>query len=46
MRPQGDQPLFLQVAAYEADGKWSEMEAAARLWTQEEPEQMQVLGGA
>lgn len=41
MRSQGDQPLFLQVAAYEADGKWAEMEAAARLWTQEEPEQMQ-----
>ncbi|MBI3527402.1 MAG: trypsin-like peptidase domain-containing protein [Betaproteobacteria bacterium] len=41
MRPQGDQPLFLQVASYEADGKWAEMEAAARLWTQEEPGQMQ-----
>jgi hypothetical protein len=41
MRPQGDQPLFLQVASYEADGKWMEMEAAARLWTQEEPGQMQ-----
>ncbi len=41
MWPQGEQPLFLQVAAYEADGKWAEMEAAARLWTLEEPEQMQ-----
>jgi serine protease Do len=41
MRAQSDQPLFLQVATYEADGKWTEMEAAARLWTQEEPEQVQ-----
>lgn len=41
MRAQGDQPLFLRVAAYEADGRWAEMEAAARLWTQEEPEQAQ-----
>lgn len=41
MRAQGDQPLFLQVATYEADGKWTEMEAAARLWTQEEPGQAQ-----
>ena len=41
MRAQSDQPLFLQVAAYEADGKWGEMEAAARLWTQEEPGQAQ-----
>ncbi len=41
MRMQGDQPLFLQVAAYEADGKWTEMEAAARLWTREEPGQAQ-----
>ena len=38
MRAQGDQPLFLQVAGYEADGKWTEMEAAARLWTQEDPD--------
>ena len=35
--PNAGQPLFLQVNAFEADGKWSEMEAAARLWTQEEP---------
>jgi hypothetical protein len=41
MRVQDDQPLFLQVAALEADGKWAEMEAAARLWTREEPEQAQ-----
>jgi serine protease Do len=41
MRVQGDQPFFLQVAAYEADGKWTEMEAAARLWTREEPDQAQ-----
>jgi serine protease Do len=41
MRAQGDQPLFLQVATYEADGKWTQMEAAARLWTQEEPGQAQ-----
>jgi len=41
MRAQGDQPLFLQVAGYEADGKWAQMEAAARLWTQEEPDQAQ-----
>ena len=41
MRVQGDQPLFLQVASYEADGKWTEMEAAARLWTREEPDQAQ-----
>jgi serine protease Do len=41
MRVQGDQPLFLQVAAFEADGKWAQMEAAARLWTREEPEQAQ-----
>jgi serine protease Do len=41
MRAQGDQPLFLQVAGYEADGKWTEMEAAARLWTQEEPDEAQ-----
>lgn len=39
---QGDQPLFLQVATYEADGKWSEMEAAARQWTLEEPDQPQT----
>jgi hypothetical protein len=38
---QGDQPLFLQVATYEADGKWTEMEAAARQWTLEEPDQPQ-----
>jgi S1-C subfamily serine protease len=42
MRVQVDQPLFLQVASYEADGKWTEMEAAARLWTQEEPGQAQT----
>ena len=30
MRVQGEQPLFLQVAAFEADAKWTEMEAAAR----------------
>jgi hypothetical protein len=41
MRGQGDQPLFLQVATLEADGKWMEMEAAARLWTREEPDQAQ-----
>lgn len=41
MRAQGDQPLFLQVATYEADGKWTQMEAAARLWTQEAPGQAQ-----
>jgi len=41
MRVQGDQPLFLQVASYEADGKWTEMAAAARLWTREEPDQAQ-----
>ena len=41
MRAQSDQPLFLQVAGYEADGKWTEMEAAARLWTQAEPAQAQ-----
>ena len=41
MRVRGDQPLFLQVASYEADGKWTEMEAAARLWTREEPDQAQ-----
>ena len=41
MWAQSDQPLFLQVATYEADGKWGEMEAAARLWTQEEPGQAQ-----
>ena len=41
MRPHADQPLFLQVNAFEADGKWSEMEAAARLWTMEEPAQSQ-----
>ncbi|MEO8156776.1 MAG: serine protease [Betaproteobacteria bacterium] len=41
MRVRGDQPLFLQVAGYEADGKWTEMEAAARLWTREEPGQAQ-----
>jgi serine protease Do len=41
MWAQGDQPLFLQVAGYEADGKWTEMEAAARLWTQEEPGEAQ-----
>jgi serine protease Do len=41
MRVQGDQPLFLRVAAFEADGKWTEMEAAARLWTREEPDQAQ-----
>jgi serine protease Do len=38
---QGDQPLFLQVATYEADGKWTEMEAAARRWTLEEPDKPQ-----
>jgi serine protease Do len=41
MRMQGDQPLFLQVAAFEADGKWRQMEAAARLWAREEPDQAQ-----
>jgi serine protease Do len=41
MRVQDDQPLFLRVAALEADGKWTEMEAAARLWTREEPDQAQ-----
>ena len=41
MRAQGDQPLFLQVAGYEADGKWTEMQAAARLWTLEEPDRAQ-----
>jgi hypothetical protein len=41
MRVQGDQPLFLRVASFEADGKWTEMEAAARLWTREEPDQAQ-----
>lgn len=39
MWAQSDQPLFLQVATYEADGKWGELEAAARLWTQAEPGQ-------
>jgi serine protease Do len=39
MRSQNDQPRFLQVASYEADGKWTELEAAARLWIQEEPDQ-------
>lgn len=43
MRPQNDQPRFLQVAGYEAEGKWTEMEAAARLWVQEEPDQAQPL---
>ena len=43
MRPQNDQPRFLQVATYEADGKWTEMEAAARLWVQEEPDAVQPL---
>jgi len=41
MRAQGEQPLFLQVAGYEADGKWAEMKAAARLWTQAEPDRAQ-----
>lgn len=41
MRPNADQPLFLQVAGFEADGNWQEMEAAARLWTREEPGQSQ-----
>ncbi len=36
-----DQPLFLQVAGYEADGNWTQMEAAARSWAQEEPQQPQ-----
>ena len=31
----------IPVAAFEADGKWTEMEAAARLWTREEPDQAQ-----
>jgi serine protease Do len=31
------QPRFLQVASFEADGNWYEMEAAAREWTREEP---------
>ncbi len=44
MRAQGDQPLFLQVATYEVDGKWTEMEAAARLWTREEPGEAQSWG--
>jgi len=43
MRPQNDQPRFLQVASYEAEGNWTEMEAAARLWVQEEPDQAQPL---
>ena len=43
MRPQNDQPRFLQVASYEADGNWTKMEAAARLWVQEEPDQTQPL---
>jgi hypothetical protein len=43
MRSQNDQPRFLQVASYEADGKWTEMEAAARLWMQEEPDQAQPV---
>jgi len=43
MRSQNDQPRFLQVASYEADGKWTEMEAAARLWIQEEPDQTQPV---
>ena len=41
MLAQGEQPLFLQVATYEADGQWTQMEAAARLWTQEEPDHAQ-----
>ena len=41
MLAQGEQPLFLQVATYEADSKWTEMEAAARRWTLEEPDQPQ-----
>ncbi len=41
MLAQQDQPLFLQVAGYEADGNWVQMEAAARLWTQQEPQQPQ-----
>jgi len=43
MRSQNDQPRFLQVATYEADGRWTEMEAAARLWMQEEPDQAQPV---
>jgi serine protease Do len=43
MRSQNDQPRFLQVASYEADGNWTEMEAAARLWMQEEPDQAQPV---
>ena len=41
MRARGEQPLFLQVAGYEADGKWAEMKAAARLWTEAEPDRAQ-----
>jgi len=41
MLAQGEQPLFLQVAGYEADGKWAEMKAAARLWTEAEPDRAQ-----
>ena len=41
MWARGDQPLFLQVAGYEADGRWVEMKAAAQLWTREEPDHAQ-----
>lgn len=37
MLPQTEQPRFLRVATFEADGNWREMAAAAREWTQEEP---------
>ncbi len=32
-----EQPRFLRVATFEADGKWSDMASAAREWTLEEP---------
>ena len=41
MRTHAEQPHFLQVASLEADGKWLEMAEAARLWTKEEPAQVQ-----
>lgn len=37
MRTQAEQPRFLQVAAFEDDGKWQDMAAAARAWVEEEP---------
>lgn len=42
MLAHAEQPRFLQVVTFEADAKWREMAAAARLWTEEEPGEAQA----